>query len=90
MPRAKIPYGELALKVTQMYPEPIYRGHFIVTSEFNQGMTPTRVYDRSTGNYAPIGWMVVLDVSRFQGEYDQNLQPIYREERFKTVVLLEN
>ena len=88
MPRATIPYFELDERLEKMYPDPVFRGVYVVRSRFSEGFTPKRVYDRSTGNYAPIGWRCMVNMSAFTGSYDDAMNPVFVQRRFETVILL--
>lgn len=89
MPRATIPYFELDRELEKLYPYPVFRNPRVIRSKFLSGSTPRRVYDRSTGNYAPIGWRCKVDMSRFTGSYDNAMNPMFREVRFEVVILMD-
>ena len=74
MGRATIPYGDLQEEISRRYQEPSFKFAVIRTNRAN---SPTRVYDRRTGNYAPIGWRVVVDYQQFFGFSDASVNPIY-------------
>lgn len=61
MPRARIPYDDLRKMLRKKYPSPLYANVRL------DGNTPVRVYDRSTGNFAPIGWKVRIYLEQFVG-----------------------
>ena len=79
MPRAKIPYEELERKAKRKYPAPAFNDVRLYPD------TPIRVYDRSTGNYAPIGWKVRVFFRQFT-EFSSSLRPIY-ENKSETIVI---
>ena len=89
MPRATIPYEKLKDRLLEMYPFPIYRRVRIVRRNEFKGFTPITLYDRSKGNFSPIGYKVRIDYSRFQGEYDSVMNPVFREETQVVAVLLD-
>jgi hypothetical protein len=74
MGRATIPYEDLQTEISRRYQAPSFK-FAIVRS--NRANSPTRVYDRRTGNYAPIGWRVVVDYQQFFGFSDASVNPIY-------------
>lgn len=68
MPRATIPYEKLQQLAEKKYPEPLFMDVYVlVPSRTLKVKTPTRVYDRSTGNFAPIGWKVQVEMRQFDG-----------------------
>ena len=79
MPRAKIPYEQLEKLARSKYRSPAFLQPRL------DGNTPSRVYDRSTGNYAPIGWKVRVLFQQFAG-FSSSLRPIY-ENKSETIVL---
>jgi len=87
MPRAAIPYDKIEDRLRKMYPYPLYRGMRIVRKSDYRGFTPIRVYDRSSGNYKAVGFKVRIEYTRFQGEYDSVMNPVYRGE--EQVVIVE-
>jgi hypothetical protein len=74
MGRATIPYEKLQEEVSRQYARPAFKGALVRTNRAN---SPTRVYDRRTGNYAPIGWRVKVDYQQFFGFSDASVNPIY-------------
>ena len=74
MGRARIPYEELQREVERRYQRPAFLFPNVRTNTAN---SPTRVYDRRTGNYAPIGWRVTVDYQQFFGFSDASVNPIY-------------
>ena len=72
MPRAKIPYEELQDEIRRRYQPPAFRFPMVRT---NRADSPTRIYDRRTGNYAPIGWRVKIDYQQFFGFPDAKVEP---------------
>ena len=74
MGRAKIPYEELQREVRRRYQSPAFMFAVVRTNRAN---SPVRVYDRRTGNYAPIGWRVKVDYQQFFGFSDASVNPIY-------------
>ena len=80
MARAKIYYEAILEELRMMYQWPVYRSVRILKATDFQGRTPTRLYDRSTGNYAAIGWDVKVELLAFTGKYRNNLDPIYEVE----------
>jgi hypothetical protein len=88
MPRAKIPYDELQDELEKMYPFPVYRNPRIRPKSVYKGYTPITVYDRSKGNFATIGYRAMIEFSRFQGEYDSVMNPVFRQEMKEVVILL--
>ena len=89
MPRATIPYFDLELKLEKMYPFPVFRRPRIRRKDEFKGFTPITVYDRSSGNFKPIGYKCSIEYSRFQGEYDTAMNPVFREEMQVVVILLD-
>ena len=89
MPRARIPYDEIIQEIRRLYPYPLFSSVAIRT-EFTdrvRRITPTRVYDRSTGNFAAIGWKVAIQGLRYTGQ-DQAFFPTYEEFTEDRVFLL--
>lgn len=80
MARAKIDYEEILKALQKIYPWPVYRSVRILKASDYQGRTPTRIYDRSTGNYAGIGWDLKVEMLTFQGKYQMNMEPVYNVE----------
>ena len=78
MPRARIPYDDIEQAIRDAYPYPLYSSVRIATvfTDRVRRATPTRVYDRSTGNFAGIGWRVPIVGLIYQGQ-DQRFAPIY-------------
>ena len=72
-----------------MYPFPVFRSPRIRKKDEFMGYTPITVYDRSTGNFKPIGYRCSVEYSRFQGVYDQVMNPVFREEIQEVVILLD-
>lgn len=72
MPRATIPYDDLQRLAEEKYPEPLYINVNVTRKDRNSyGVkAPTRVYDRSTGNFAAIGWKVQISMAQFVGVRD--------------------
>ena len=70
MPRATIPYFEIDEFIEKQYPKPVFR------RPQRESGTPKTVYDRSTGNFARIGYMVNVSYTRLTG-FDNDLQPVY-------------
>ena len=89
MPRAKIPYDAIESKMIELYPYPLYRGVGIRTvfTDRVRRKTPTTVYDRTTGNFARIGYKVAIEGLIFVGT-DQNFEPVYRNFMEDRVILL--
>ena len=80
MARAKIPYDEMSIYVTARYQLPVYRSAYPTRSgrsQYGSRDTPVRIYDRSTGNYTPIGW--AFDVFY---EILERIDPITLEPRY--------
>jgi hypothetical protein len=68
MPRARIPYEELEAAARKKYPYPIFRNVQVLRrSRYNDIKAPTVVYDRSTGNYARIGFNCQITAEMFAG-----------------------
>lgn len=68
MPRATIPYDDLEDKAFKKYPFPLFTDVRIDRpSRSNRVKAPTRVYDRATGNFSPIGWKVTVRMKQFNG-----------------------
>jgi hypothetical protein len=68
MPRATIPYERLQKLAETKYPEPLFMDVYVLKPDrILKTKTPTRVYDRSTGNFAPIGWKVQIEMRQFDG-----------------------
>ena len=74
MGRATIPYEKLQDVVNRTYGFPSFRNAQV---RRNRANSATRVYDRRTGNYAPIGWRVTIDYEQFFGFSDATVNPIY-------------
>ncbi len=55
---------------------------------YGGGYTPTRIYDRSTGNYAPYGWLIEISYNRFTGEFDL-LAPVYTDRIRERIVVAD-
>ncbi len=89
MPRAKIPFDDIEFAIEQEYPYPLYSEMRIATvfTDRVRRATPTRVYDRSTGNFAGIGWKVEIQGRIYRGQ-DVNFRPIYENFRTERVFLL--
>ena len=88
MARAKIDYEEIQNELLKMFPWPVYRSVRIRKASDYGGRTPTRIYDRSTGNYAPIGWSVNVELLTFTGEYRMNMEPVYEVENRDVLIVL--
>lgn len=86
MPRARIPYDDIQRRLRTMYPEPCYR---TVQLQKGTASTPKRVYDRSTGNYAPVGWKVNVAGLVFVGYNPKSTFPVYQNFEDSIVVLLD-
>lgn len=89
MGRAAIPYDDIQQAIQTAYPYPIYSNMRIRTvfTDRVRRITPTRVYDRSTGNFSGIGWKVAIQGSRYIGQ-DQAFRPIYENFQEDRVFLL--
>lgn len=64
--------------VRDRYQTPLFRRARVNRPQrgYSFGFTPTRIYDRSTGNYGPYGWLFEITYDRFTGQFD-GLQPEY-------------
>lgn len=78
MPRARIPYDDIERAIQRNYPYPLYREMRIQTvyTDRVRRATPTRVYDRSSGNFAGIGWKVAIQGARYTGQ-GVDFRPLY-------------
>ena len=84
MPRAKIPYNELASKVRKMFPFPIYRDVFLrKPRRDNNVKAPISVYDRRSGNYKVSGFICQVKYEMFQGVKESDYYGL--ETRYKTI-----
>ena len=89
MPRAAIPYFEIEQTLERMYPRPSNQNIVLIRPQrWNDVKAPTRVYDRSTGNYAPIGWKVTFRREIFFGFDEASVRPLYSE-RTETILILD-
>lgn len=93
MGRATIPYDDLQKLAENKYPEPLYMDVTVdrPSRSNRQLMTPTRVYDRSTGNYAPIGWKVSIRFRQFEGieETYRGFTAKYRQRIFVDILFTD-
>ena len=89
MPRARIPYQKLEEKLQIMYPWPVFRQPTIRTKDLFKGYTPITVYDRTSGNFSPIGYKAMVEYTRFQGTYGESMNPVFRTEMKEVVILLD-
>lgn len=87
MARAKIPYGELQKALNAKYPWPVHRNVRLLEKNEPGGKTPVRVYDRTTGNFAPIGYSVSVTMLRFNGTYAATMNPDYDDLTFQDIIL---
>ena len=89
MPRAKIPFDAIEQAITEEYPFPLYSEMRIATvfTDRVRRATPTRVYDRSTGNFSGIGWKVAIQGRIYRGQ-DVQFRPIYENFATERVFLL--
>jgi len=65
MPRAKIPYDALEEQLDALFPPPAFRrAEILRPTRARTGRkkirAPTTIYDRSSGNYAVIGYMTMV------------------------------
>jgi len=68
MPRARIPYEELEAAAREKYPYPVFKDVQVLRrSRYNDIKAPTVVYDRSTGNYAKMGFKCQITAKMFEG-----------------------
>jgi len=92
MPRARIPYDELESAIQDKYPFPLYKNVRLLRKErYNNVPTPTVVYDRSTGNYAAIGWKVTVSVEQYEGVVEDRRYGYltkYAPSKFTDIILL--
>lgn len=92
MPRAKIPYDELQKLAERKYPEPLFMDvYVIVPSRTVRTPSPTRVYDRRTGNFAAIGWNVKIEMRQFDGieETYRGYETKYRRRQITDILFTE-
>ena len=73
MARAQIPYFEIDQFIEQRYPTPVFQN--ARRDRFPREI-PRTVYDRSTGNFARIGYLVWMSYERLTG-FNENLDPVY-------------
>ena len=73
MPRARIPYSEIDDYISNKYPSPAFVD--ARRTQFQAG-APTTVYDRRTGNFQRIGYLVDVIYELLTG-VDSNLNPVY-------------
>ena len=89
MPRAPIPYFDIEQKLERMYPRPSNRNIVLARpTRDNMVRAPIRVYDRTTGNYAPIGFRVTVYREVFFGFAEGTVRPEYIPRTEEVVVLI--
>lgn len=78
MPRAKIPYELIDEKLREMYPQPAFK---FVNRDDTPGSTPITVYDRRSGNFRRIGYLVPIFYERLDrfGEFGNLLYKLQFE-----------
>lgn len=89
MARKTIPYESLQKALNDKYPWPVHRNVFLLKKGEPDGKTPVRVYDRSTGNFAPIGYSVTVTMLRFNGKYAAAMNPQYDDLTFDDIILTD-
>lgn len=92
MPRATIDYPALRGALFDKYPMPLYRDvTLLVPDRNNRIKAPTTVYDRTTGNYARIGYKVQVRLEQFMGitETFDGFRVVYEKRRFTDVLFLD-
>ena len=90
MPRAKIPYDDIERELRTLYPYPLFR-EIRIRTRFKGDrigkVTPTTVYDRTSGNFARIGYKVAIEGLRYNGA-DIHFEPVYINFKEDRVILL--
>jgi len=91
MPRARIPYDELQRLAEKKYPSPLYIDVEVQRKDRTTDKAPTRVYDRTTGNFAAIGWQVSISFKQFDGIKDMygEYEAMYVFRRFNDILFTE-
>ena len=93
MPRATIDYPALREALFEKYPQPLYRDvTLLVPRRDNKIKAPTTVYDRSTGNYARIGYKVQVSLEQFVGIVDtgyDGFRAKYERRMFQDILFLD-
>ena len=89
MARKTIPYATLQKALNDKYPWPVHRQVYLLKKEDAGGSTPVRAYDRTTGNFAPIGYQVTVSMLRFNGRYESSMNPKYDAIRFQDIILTD-
>lgn len=92
MPRATIDYPALRKELFDKYPMPLYRDVTLLVPERNNRIrAPTTVYDRTTGNYARIGYKVQVRLEQFMGikETYDGFRVVYEKRQFTDVLFLD-
>lgn len=89
MARKTIPYQTLQKALNDKYPWPVHRNVSLLKKDDAGGSTPVRAYDRSTGNFAPIGYQVTVTMLRFNGKYAAAMNPQYDDLTFQDIILTD-
>lgn len=93
MPRAKIDYPALRQALFEKYPQPLYRDvTLLVPRRDNRIKAPTAVYDRTTGNYARIGFKVQVRLEQYVGTVDtgyDGFRAKYERKSFQDILFLD-
>ena len=81
MARAAIPWNKIEKSARKVFPKPIYEDIFVFRPNRNNDLkAPTTVYDRTTGNYAVIGYNVMVHRDMLTG-FDKDLRPKWKSIR---------
>lgn len=84
-----IPYETLQKALNDKYPWPVHRNVKLLDKSDFGGTTPVRVYDRSSGNFSPIGYRVTVSMLRFNGKYAAAMNPQYDDLTFQDIILTD-
>lgn len=78
MARAAIPWKKIESSVKKVFPKPIYSEVRVMKpNRYNDLKAPTTVYDRTSGNYKPIGYNTLVSRYMFVG-FDKELEPKWK------------
>ena len=87
MARAAIPWRKIEASAKKMFVQPIYESYWVEKpTRYNELKAPTTVYDRTSGNYAVIGYNVMVVRDQFTGFSKGRLFPQYK--RIRNVVFI--
>lgn len=90
MARSRIPYTDLETELKKMLKAPIYvRVKLLRPDRYNDLKAPPTIYDRSTGNYARIGYYCDVAYDEFVGfgeNFEGRFQSIYKSQEDKMFI----